>query len=583
MSGERIKSYTISDILEKIDSNSILLPSMQRKFVWQEEKIINLFDSIMKGYPFGDFIFWTINNKEKINEYQFYSFIKNYSYQTQTMNEKAGKIIKDKIEVVMDGQQRLTSLFIGIKGSLTTIDKYLKKKYPENWKTKQLYIKPYISAEEKNNDETPYRFVFLDSDDANTKNANKEDYDKYYLVSDFYGKTKDEWYEELGVQRIKTKHDSWKSILEKLRSRINDEKIINVYNISNTNIYDVLEIFRRINNGGTPLSPSNLLFSTVITNWEKGREEMDRFIHVINQDKIINIKEDFLIRACLYLTNQPAAANIEILTKEVVNNIQESWVRIKNAIINTKNFLKNHNIHSEAILSYNAILPIAYYYYFSNGETQKSADEQLFYFYSISQLFSLFGGSSDTTLNRIRESMCINKELGKVIVPFSLSNLYEVKLSANRLHAFRITRTDVENLVDTVKYGDKKVFTLLSLLQPSIYINADYYDVDHICSKGELKAVFKKRRGDERDILEEKKNLISNLQLLNYTQNRKDKNAVPLYTWVVEWKNPIPHDPIPPNHDEMYKINEIEDFTRFYELRRQKVIDYLCKCFGIEK
>ena len=59
---------TIKEILEEIDSKTILLPAMQRQFVWSEDKIINLFDSIMKEYPFGEFILWHIENKDKIKK-----------------------------------------------------------------------------------------------------------------------------------------------------------------------------------------------------------------------------------------------------------------------------------------------------------------------------------------------------------------------------------------------------------------------------------------------------------------------------------------------------------------------------------
>ena len=86
------------------------------------------------------------------------------------------------------------------------------------------------------------------------------------------------------------------------------------------------------------------------------------------------------------------------------------------------------------------------------------------YFFSISQMFSLFGGSSATTLDLIRKKMCINEELGKVIMPFSLSNLYDIDLSAGRLHAFKISKEQVERLVDSVSYGDKKSYVMLSLL-----------------------------------------------------------------------------------------------------------------------
>lgn len=69
-----LDSKKIFDVLEDIVSNSILLPSMQRKCVWSEEKIINLFDSIMRGYPFGNFLFWHIEDKNELKKYHFYNF-----------------------------------------------------------------------------------------------------------------------------------------------------------------------------------------------------------------------------------------------------------------------------------------------------------------------------------------------------------------------------------------------------------------------------------------------------------------------------------------------------------------------------
>lgn len=281
---------SVKNVLERIDSKEVMLPSMQRKFVWSEEKIINLFDSIMKGYPFGSLVFWSLNIKEDINKYHFYQFIKDFSLRDNTINAQAGKIIKESIDVILDGQQRLTSLYIGIKGSLTTIRRGLRRNIAENWRKKHLYIVPHVSADERNEDETPYRFFFLEDKYVEKENENKKPEEQYYLVSSFYGLTKKELYVKLNVKRVKRSDENWKSILEKLRWYINDSEIINYMHIDNRGITDVLEIFKRINNGGTPLSPSNLLFSTVITSWEKGREEMDDFIKVINDERIIDRK-----------------------------------------------------------------------------------------------------------------------------------------------------------------------------------------------------------------------------------------------------------------------------------------------------
>lgn len=582
-------SHTILEIIEKVDSKAILLPPLQRKFVWSEEKIISLFDSMMRGYPFGVFLFWNISTKREINEYHYYEFIKDYSAKDSTINDQAGKVAKNSIDVVMDGQQRLSSFYIGLKGSITNIEKRKKKSIAENWKKKRLYFKPFTSPEERDENDKPYRFVFLEDSYVEEWNKDRNDKDKYYLVADYYDMSRKELYKTFGVQRINKNEENWKYNLERLRQCINDTEIIHVHTIRNTNLVDVLEIFKRINNGGTVLSPANLMFSTLIASWEEGREKMDDFIAEINSQKVLILKEDYLIRTCLYVLNKPASAKVEMLTKDTVKEIKKNWERIKKAIINTKEFLKKRNIYCQAIRSYNAIMPIIYFYYHYDynlsNRTLNTSEQQLFYFFAISQMFSLFGGSSATTLDAVRKKMCKDgeKKLGKLKVPFKLQNLYDINLSAGRIHAFKIDKNQIEKKVDSIRYGDQLAYCMLSLLQPEIRINSGEYDIDHVCSTDELKEISKYKKGDERKEFDEKRNLISNLQLLDYRQNRGDKNADSLYTWVVVKKHTIAHDPYLNKDSNLYKIKSMKDYLKFYEERRKLIISYLCDCFGIEE
>ena len=490
----------------------------------------------------------------------------------------------------MDGQQRLTSLYIGIYGSLETIPKWKRRNVSENWKTRRLYIKPYL--EEREDDDTPYRFVFLDEGEVNRLNSGKEPYDQYYLVSSFFDCDSKELRDRLKVGQIRTKEEDWKYVLEKLRYCINEKKILPIHTIWDKKITDVLEIFKRINSGGTQLSPSNLLFSTVITSWEKGREEMDNFIKSINKEECIVLREDFLIRVCLYLVNNPASAKIEALRKDVVEKIKEHWTEIKDAIVWVKNFLIEHNITDEALVSYNALMPIIYYAYYSKRKDQKEIKEQLFNYLAIAQLFSVFGGSSADTLEKVRRALCKNAELGTVIEPFSIKNLFEVDLSTSRRRVFDISKDDIEHIVDTVGYGDKKSYTLLSLIQPNIVLNkskGNYYDVDHVCSKDEVSELFKGKwangpEGAERAEAWRKANLISNLQLLDASLNRGEKNKDRLYDWAItkHKRGTIPCDPFEEAEDvEVYRIDSKEKFYAYYEGRREKIIAYLCARFGI--
>ncbi|WP_120864405.1 DUF262 domain-containing protein [Helicobacter pylori] len=120
-------------IKEVVDELNVryFLPDIQREYVWlknaDEKKIEQLFDSILRGYPIGSFLFWKLQRKDiatsneqdnnKLN-FQLYQFITNYD-ERKPHNEKIHieQIKRDDLYIVLDGQQRLTSLYIGLKGN----------------------------------------------------------------------------------------------------------------------------------------------------------------------------------------------------------------------------------------------------------------------------------------------------------------------------------------------------------------------------------------------------------------------------------------------------------------------------------
>jgi uncharacterized protein with ParB-like and HNH nuclease domain len=60
-------SISISDALSRIDDRRLLLPAIQRAFIWKSEKIEWLFDSLLQGYPIGSFLFWQVRDSDKTN------------------------------------------------------------------------------------------------------------------------------------------------------------------------------------------------------------------------------------------------------------------------------------------------------------------------------------------------------------------------------------------------------------------------------------------------------------------------------------------------------------------------------------
>src|SRR5690606_19452285 len=107
---------TVKEVLERIYANDYLMPAIQREFVWGQDKIANLFDSLLRGYPVGSFLFWTVG-EERAAEYVFYGFLTNYHERDHKYAERKRPPKGKGTTAILDGQQRLTSLNIGLYGS----------------------------------------------------------------------------------------------------------------------------------------------------------------------------------------------------------------------------------------------------------------------------------------------------------------------------------------------------------------------------------------------------------------------------------------------------------------------------------
>ena len=126
----KYQSETIATILKRLNVN-YFLPAIQREYVWRPDQIVQLFDSIMRNYPIGSFLFWELNPENR-NKWDVYQFVQYYK-QDETHNDPANTDGVQQLTLVLDGQQRLTSLLIGLKGTYTIKKKYIQWNKPHAW------------------------------------------------------------------------------------------------------------------------------------------------------------------------------------------------------------------------------------------------------------------------------------------------------------------------------------------------------------------------------------------------------------------------------------------------------------------
>ncbi|QEC74810.1 DUF262 domain-containing protein [Mucilaginibacter ginsenosidivorax] len=97
------QSKQYSSLLNEIESGQVKIPQFQREFVWDMSKSADLIDSIIKGYPIGTFIFWRTNERLRAVR-----DLGNFRLPEPRQGEF--------VNYVLDGQQRMTSLFASLKG-----------------------------------------------------------------------------------------------------------------------------------------------------------------------------------------------------------------------------------------------------------------------------------------------------------------------------------------------------------------------------------------------------------------------------------------------------------------------------------
>src|ERR1700722_8843513 len=140
------------------------LPAIQREFVWKTEQIVQLFDSIMRGYPISSFLFWELKQENR-DKWQVYEFLEKAKH-GGTHNQQANIHGVTSLSLVLDGQQRLTSLMIGLRGTYTAKKKYKRWDNADAWSEQRLHLDlfadPRDVSEESAESGVYYKFAFME-------------------------------------------------------------------------------------------------------------------------------------------------------------------------------------------------------------------------------------------------------------------------------------------------------------------------------------------------------------------------------------------------------------------------------------
>lgn len=528
---------TIASALEKIDQNQYLLPAIQREFEWEHTRIEWLFDSIMRGYPISSFLFWNVKENTAKN-YKFYKFINSYREFYKTHNEEFSTNGIQSFQAILDGQQRLTSLYLGLKGS------YAYKEYRKKWEnteyaipTRHLYLnvtQPLIDDEEGR----IYNFSFLKQDDTNHSKLYYYQENYWFKVSNIlhYSSASDldDFIDNIdetidGKDKIRFA----KNAIRQLRKSILEDKLINYFLEEEQSLDKALNIFIRINSGAKPLSFSDLLMSIAVANWEvkDARKEIHQLVDNI-REKGFNISKDLILKSYLYLYSKDIKFRVTNFSKQNAQNFEDEWEKIRNTILETFNLLKTFGFNEVTLTSKNAVLPIIYYLYHSNKYESfstkigyKQDRENIKNWLHKVLIKQVFGGTSDNTLSQIRKAF--TDDFDQYFLKANLQEFPYDEILTQIKKDTAINQEFIDDLLNS-QMESKYTFSILSLLYPNLdYKNNDFHK-DHIHPAKSFKNLSQE---DKIKYDWNAYNSICNLQMLDANENMS-KNGKNLVDWI---------------------------------------------------
>lgn len=510
----------IVDVIEDIHRKKYVLPAIQREFVWDTYQIERLFDSLMQDYPISSFLFWKVE-KDKVYDYEFYEFIRDFHERDNKHNPKANVTGEEELTAILDGQQRLTSIYIALKGTYSFKMPRMRWDNDNAFPKRKMFLNLISESEDT---DFKYDFKFLTEKEAQSTS------DKYWFEVGKILNLKEpgdvnSYLIESGIfQKYPKEQASFaNNALFKLHNIIHVKGSISYYQEKSQLLDKVLNIFIRINSGGTILSYSDLLLSIATAQWKHkdAREEIIKFVDEINNiGDGFNFNKDFVLKACLVLGNfKDIAFKVDNFNKSNMLAIESNWDEITHAIKVSVGLVASFGYSRETLTSNNAIIPIAYYLKKIGANdsfipSTKNLDNKALIkkWLVLTLIKRVFSGQPDNVLRPIRK---IIEENGNDF-PYSL--IVDNFKGTNKTLIF--SDEDIENLL-WYSYGQSFTFSVLSLLYPNLDFR-NIFHVDHIFPKSLFTTSKLRKRGLSQESIESfqyNHNFLGNLQLLEATPN----------------------------------------------------------------
>jgi hypothetical protein len=538
-----VKDINASDA----DGGGLWLPNIQRAFVWSEEQIERLFDSIMRQYPLASMLIWKTRDEIKHR-----AFIQNFNDGKVNLKEKYQPDLKRVKRLVLDGQQRLQSLYLGLEGSIDG----------------RILHFDLLSGDEKTKDEIRYRFRFIKPEQAKWPWVAVR---SVVYTSKLPEDLVDDLEEILDLELDRDERKQVRQNISRMDREFRNEQALmyqeldNTYEDSGLSFEDVVEVFIRANSGGTTLSKSDLMFTLLATDWDDADVEMEDFLEEINDKGRFKFTRDFLIKLSMSILGHGAKYDVDKLRDEKIRSeISKNWQGITEALKFVKDEVVNKTyIRSDkALNSYNALIPLVVARFKYPKEWDGGAFLQKYLVRSL--LCGIFSGHADTMIDR----------LVSVIDKKGSFNFIEIERAIR--DAGRSLDVTSGQLLEKCGYGSSNIHLLFNLWYGREYKASSLKNepqIDHLFARDILKKI--KVMSSESGYKVQKYNKVEMDQLANcmllpaHQNGAGDKSNKPLNEWLQDKDDEFLELHCIPKKQSLW---EPENFEGFIEARKALIL-----------
>lgn len=563
---------TVEEMLKGIHEKQYLLPAIQREFVWGPGQILKLVDSLMRGYPIGSFLLWDVESAAA-QSFQYYDFITHFHERDAPYATKAVVPAGNGITAVLDGQQRLTALNIAVYGSHAQKRLWGRQNNPNAYPKRRMYLN-LLGAPDHEELGLQYDLRFLTEKDARPAEGEP---DRWYPVGDVLtlGDNGPAIMDEIGSRGITEIPPAYKR-LHALYEAFRSKKPINWYLEKDQSADKVLDIFVRVNSGGTPLSYSDLLLSMATNQWtgRDAREEVRDLVQEINHrgSRDFTFSKDVVLKTALMVAGVNLAFRVGNFTRENMAEVEAHWDDTEKALLGAATLLAGFGYTGQTLTADSVIIPIAYYlaraghgtHYLESSAT--AGDRRRLRQWVTRSLLKqgIWGSGLDTLLTRLRAA-----------IDADTSGTFPVEALEQEMavlgKSLRFEDADIDELL-RMKYGGQRTFAVLSLLYPGLDLSKQFHQ-DHVFPKSRFTPQRLRAAGvlgDDVPDFRDRVNLLPNLQLLGGTANIEKQDKPPA-EWMAATYTQDERRVYEQDNDLTDLPLDLTGFLDFYEARRARM------------